>query len=893
MGLTGALSGNALRQAFIQFFTDKKAHQHLPSASLVPENPTVLLTPAGMLPFVPIFLGIAPPPNPPRAVTVQKCARVSGKASDLSYVGRTSRHHTFFEMLGNFSFGDYFKREIIPWSWEFVTTVLGLPAERLWVSVYKEDMEARDLWRDLVGVPEHRILFGDEKDNFWGPPGPTGPCGPCSEIYYDRGPAFGDDLSLESDRLMEIWNLVFMEFFQDEAGNRTPLEKKNVDTGMGLERLAMVIQNTDNTFETDLFFPIVQDLAKRAGVHYKQHPDTDVALKVVADHLRFAAFALADGIVPSNEGRGYILRMIMRRAIRTGKRGLGLNAPFLHTLVATVRDLYAPAYPEVAAQYQHIVTLIQQEETRFFETLERGSRLLDDVLNTVKASGHRVVPGEDAFKLYDTYGFPLELTVDAAEEAGLSVDEAGFQAAMAAQKTQARQGRKAGVIVKDQVYARILEDVGATRFLGYESLSAEATVKALIVDGQPVDVVAGTNTVFECVLDQTPFYAESGGQAGDSGSFSREHGPHGLTVVVNDTVKVGDLFVHRCLFDNGGQLRVGETLLAQVEPTARQQAARHHTATHLLQAALRKVLGDGVTQAGSQVSAEGARFDFTFPRALKPQEVARVEFLINQWIRENVPRELREMPFEAAKAAGALVMAGEQYAETVRVIGYGEVSKELCGGTHVERLGEIGLVKIVSESAIAAGIRRIELVAAEKAYKQFKMIESELLDTAAKLKIPPAEVPDRVEKLLQTLKDKDKQIQQLEERQAAGVIRDLLAGPLASQPVLVQSFEREGWSTDRLRWVGEQLAQRLPSHILVLAAPEAEKVAFVAFVSADFVAKGVKAGDLVKLAAEKCAGGGGGKPQFAQAGGKNPAATPDALKAVQAHLAPFVSSPVA
>jgi alanyl-tRNA synthetase len=893
MSVSGTLSGHAIRKLFVRYFEEKRGHKELPSASLVPTNPTVLLTPAGMLPFVPVFLGIEPPPTPPRIVTSQKCARVSGKASDLEYVGRTPRHHTFFEMLGNFSFGDYFKKEVIPWAWEFLTEDLKLPKERLWVSVYKTDFEARDIWRDVVGVPESRILFRDEKDNFWGPPGPTGPCGPCSEIYYDWGsledgdPQQDPDL-LDTDRFMEIWNLVFMELFKDAEGNFTPLNKKNIDTGMGLERITMVVQGKQNTFETDLLYPIVNQVAKMAGIPYKHSEATDVALKIVADHIRMVTFSVADGITPSNEGRGYIIRMILRRAVRYGKKYLGFQQPFLYQLVTTVRDLYQDPYDALKTQYNHVVETVKLEEQRFLETLERGSRVLEEVMDELRASKKSVIPGEAVFKLYDTYGFPVELTADMAQEEGFTLDEPGFEAAMEAQRTRARSARKGEAIVEDQVYSRILETVGPSQFLGYETLSAEATVKALILNGESVDEVSGTNQPFEAILDQTPFYAESGGQIGDRGSFSREEGHHGLTVVVNDTVKVGELFVHKCLFDNGGSLRVGETLLAQVEPVARQRAVIHHTATHLLQSALKKVLGDGVTQAGSYVSPEGARFDFTFNRGLKPEEVQRVEYLINKWILENTPRHVEWLDLEAAKKAGAIAMFDEKYGDRVRVISFGETSKELCGGTHVDRLGEIGVVKILSESAIASGVRRIEMVAGEKAYKLFKQVESDLATSAALLKSPPREVPGKVEKLLEELKQRDKLIRELEEKLAGQEIQRLRDSVSAEYPVIIQQIT--GQSPDGLRLMAEKLGQFLPTHLVLLATAHQEKAHFICSVSQDWVKHGLNAGEIVKKAATLCGGGGGGRPHFAQAGGKDPSQIATALKAVSeevtAKLAP-------
>ncbi len=884
------LSGAEIRRRFLDYFSRKLGHKAMPSASLVPNNPTVLITPAGMLPFVPIFLGIEPPTDPPRVVSVQKCARVSGKASDLENVGRTPRHHTFFEMLGNFSFGDYFKKEAITWTWAFVTGELGLDPKHLWVSVLKTDAmfdeEAFVIWRDEVGVPEDRILFCGEKDNFWGPPGPTGPCGPCSEIHYDRepgGPSPKDNLDLlDTDRFVEIWNLVFMELFQDAEGYRIPLDKKNIDTGMGLERIAMVVQGKDNTFETDLFWDIIQAVAKKAGVKYRIKSETDIALRIVADHLRFTVFAIGDGIMPSNEGRGYILRMIIRRAVRYGRKYLGFTEPALGQFVKTVVQQYGDVYPEIKQRYDLIVQTLAEEEARFLETLDRGLRLLEELIGDLKKSDRLHVPGDEAFRLYDTYGFPLELTVDIAEEEGLTVDREGFEKAMAEQRERARKARKGESIVDDQVYSEILAEVGPTRFLGYETLSAECTVKALILDGERVDAVSGTNRAFEVILDRTPFYAESGGQVGDRGTFSREDGHHGLTVVVNDTVKVGDLFVHKCLFDNGEEIRVGETVFAQVEPDYRQLAAIHHSATHLLNAALMQVLGDQVTQAGSYVSPEGARFDFTLNRAMTTSEIQRVEYLINKWIQENIPRSLEVMDIESAKASGAVAMFGEKYGDSVRVIAYGDRSRELCGGTHVNALGEIGLVKILSESSIASGVRRIEMVAGERAYKAFKILETELAKTADMLKAPVREVPQKVEKLMETLKSQDRLIRELEGKLAAQAVDALVSEIPAETPVLVRLLG--GQSMDGLKRIAEQLADRLSSHVILLGSDEGGKAGFVCAVSPDQVERGIKAGDIVKRAASLCGGGGGGKPGFAQAGGRDGSKIQDALRTVEGEI---------
>lgn len=880
------LSGADIRRKFIQYFQQKHGHLHLPSASLIPSNPTVLLTPAGMLPFVPVFLGLEPPPSPPRVVSVQKCARVSGKASDLEYVGRTPRHHTFFEMLGNFSFGDYFKPEAITWAWEFVTQELHLPIDRLWVTIHHTDDEAGDIWRTQVGVAPDRILKKGDKDNFWGPPGPTGPCGPCSEIFYDKGPQYacGPDCSIatcECDRWIEIWNLVFMQLFKDAEGNVSPLEKKNVDTGMGLERIASVVQGVENTFETDLLFPILKKLADATGHRYHEDPETDVALKIVTDHIRCVAFAIGDGIVPSNEGRGYVIRMILRRGIRYAKK-LGMQEPMLFKLVSTMRDMVQETYPELKTNYTHIVDTIKAEEKRFLETLERGSRLLDEVVATLQASGKTCIPGNEVFKLYDTYGFPLELTEEMAHEQGLTVDREGFEAAMAEQREKARAAQGDKILVADQVYAEILTESGPTRFLGYDTLEGEGRIVALLHEGKRVTQFGGTNQPFEVILDQTPFYGESGGQVGDRGIFYNANGQQAQTIVVKDTRKMGDLIVHQCLFDQGGSVSVGTVVQAEVNPEARLRTARNHSATHLLNAALRQLLGPHINQAGSYVGPDGARFDFTFPRALKPEEIRQLEMTVNTWILENVARDVQVTDIESAKASGAVALFNEKYGDSVRVVAFGPFSKELCGGTHVDRLGDIGLFKVTSEGAIAAGIRRIELVTGEMALHQMLAMESDLQQSAAVLKVPVKEVPQRVERLLEEKRQSDKAIKALQEKMALAQLHRLIAEKPATSPMIVAQVEAE--SADTLKFMADTLTQRLPEMLVFLGANVGGKAQFIAAVPEAWVKQGLKAGDLVKQAATLCEGGGGGKPSFAQAGGKLGQNVPQAVSEIRRHL---------
>ena len=880
-------TGAEIREAFLGYFEQTLGHKRLPSASLVPiNNPTVLLTPAGMLPFVPIFMGLEPAPNPPRATTSQKCARVSGKASDLEAVGRTPRHHTFFEMLGNFSFGDYFKHDIIPWAWKFMTEVLGIDANRLWVSVFREDDEAYAIWRDVVGVPESRIFRCDEKDNFWGPPGPTGPCGPCTEIHYDLTQNPDHDLDT---RLIELWNLVFMEFFKDAEGNCTPLEKKNVDTGAGLERLAMVVQGVENTFETDLFQNIVKAVSAKCGIAYRTSEATDVALKIVADHLRMLAFAIADGVVPSNEGRGYIIRMILRRAVRYGKQFLGFESAFLYDLLSVIKTEYEVVYPEVGQRYAYTYDVLLREETRFLETLDKGSKQLDEILHQLKAEGKTELDGAVAFRLYDTYGFPVELSKDIAQEQGFTLDEAGFETAMQAQKTLARAGKKDVAIVNDQVFSEILETAGKTTFTGYETLESTAVVQALIVDGESVSKVSGVNQPFLLVLNQTPFYAESGGQLGDLGQIHQETGQLALTVLVKDTQKMGDLIVHHCVLDQQGEaglgLAVGDTVTALVDASHRQNTAIHHSATHLLHAALKQVLGDEAAQAGSAVGAEGARFDFSFSRGVTKEELHQIEAKVNQWVLAGINNNTQEMPIDEAKKAGAVAMFGEKYGDAVRVVQFGQASMELCGGTHVQNLAQIGLVRIVGEQAVAAGVRRIEFVAGWQAYKGFRQAENLLKQVMGQLKVPQGDLLDRIEKLQADLKQAEKDLQTFKQKSAIAaqlpVLKTLLGAQAGQAVPLVKLFIADT-EADTLKTLGEAFINQANQPLALILGSNVEgKAVILVWVDETLVKQGVKAGDMVKTLAAACEGGGGGKPTFAQAGGKAGHLLADALAKFQ------------
>jgi alanyl-tRNA synthetase len=882
-------SGADIREAFLAYFEQELGHKRLPSASLIPtgDNKTVMLCPAGMLPFVPIFLGLEPTPNPPRATSSQKCARVSGKASDLENVGRTPRHHTFFEMLGNFSFGDYFKGEVIPWAWRFVTEVLGLPPERLWVSLFEgddltpADEEAAALWRS-VGVPDERILRCSAKDNFWGPPGPTGPCGPCSEIHYQFDMTKSPHTHDIDDCLLEIWNLVFMEFFKDGEGKLTPLEKKNVDTGMGLERITTILQNKANTFETDLLFPILQAVASHCGVAYGASGDGDVALKIVTDHLRFLAFTLADGVVPSNEGRGYIVRMVLRRAVRYGKRYLGLNEPFLHLLLPQVTKLYGHAYPELVARETASQAILEREEKQFLDTLERGTKELEGIIDHIKGQ-HAELHGKVAFELYDTYGFPLELTKDILAEHGLGLDEEGFHTAMAEQKQRARAARKTDALVDDQALSHIFTEVGATPFIGYDTLEATVTVAALLVDGQPVAEVSGTNQPFSLILNQTPFYPESGGQVGDIGTLTQQtDGQLGLTVLMTDTQKQGQLIVHTALFDQGQRpLRVGDTLLAAVDEERRHLTALHHSATHLLHAALKRVLGEGIAQAGSHVAPDVARFDYSCPQPPTADQLEQVEALVNAWVMAGAPAEVEHLPLAEAKAKGAVAMFGEKYGDVVRVVRFGAHSLELCGGTHVANVSHIGLVKVLGDAAVASGVRRVTFIVGMAAYRAFKAHDRALQGMAQRLKAKPLEVADRLEALTDELKTRDKALAGLQTKlalaQAAPLVAQATATPagqVARVAAQVADVDGEG-----LKALAQHVADKAARPVVVLLASVApdDRVTLVCLVSEALTKEGYHAGKEVQRVAGLLGGKGGGKPTLAQGGAPTSAGLAEAL----------------
>lgn len=865
------LTGNQIRQAFLDFFKDKHEHTVVESSSLIPNNPTVLLTTAGMLQFVPYYLGLEKPPyNPPRATSCQKCARAGGKDSDIENVGRTPRHHTFFEMLGNFAFGDYYKKEIIPWSWDFVTNYLHLDPSRLWITIFENDDESYKIWTEDVGVAPERVIRKGKKDNFWGPPGATGSCGPCSEIHYDLGEDLkcSDDCGIatcECDRWVEIWNLVFTELFQDEEGNQSPLEKKNVDTGMGLERIAMVCQGKRSTFDTDLLMPIVNKVCEITGAKYKDNEKTDISIRIITDHARCVTFMINDGVIPGNEGRSYVLRMILRRALRHGKI-LGTELPFLYKIVDTVIENYKGAYPDLEKNADRIKDTIKKEEERFKVTLDRGYKLLEDLM----ANGN--ISGEDAFKLYDTFGFPLELTVEIAAEKGIKVDTDGFNAAMKEQKERAKAATQKISLTDDLVYVNIENKYGSTNFIGYDQTECNDAkiIEKVEVEGGFVDVI----------LDKTPFYAECGGQVGDTGVIESNN----LKAVVMNTFKVNHLSVHRVKVING-DVNVGDTVSAVIDKERRQNITIHHSNAHLLQAALVKVLGDEVKQAGSQVEENRTRFDFSFSRAMTHDEIVKVENIMNDWIGADYKQTTVVMDVQDAINSGATALFGEKYEDKVRTVTIGDVSKELCGGTHVKSTGEIRLTKIVSESAIAAGTRRIEAVCGKTAINWLSEKADEVDKLAHLFKIPHTEVVEKVEKIADENKVLQSEINTLKEESAVSKVQTFIsrAEDINGGKIFVSKVD--ALPSIFMKPAIEKLGSKLGNSIIILTAIQSpEQISICVKVSDDFVKAGINAGNIVKQIAEATEGRGGGRPNFAQGGGKNAEKLDEILLAIKEEI---------
>ena len=855
-----------IRSQFLEYFQEN-GHTIVSSSPLIPGNdPTLLFTNAGMVQFKDVFTGEETRPYH-RATTSQRCVRAGGKHNDLENVGYTARHHTFFEMLGNFSFGDYFKEDAIRFAWEFLTKRLGLPEERLWVTVHHSDQEAEDIWIQTIGVDPNRLSRLGDKDNFWSM-GDTGPCGPCSEIFYDHGPDVpggppgSDDDDL--DRYIEIWNLVFMQFEQSADGTRTPLPKPSVDTGMGLERIAAVMQHVHSNYEIDLFQALLKAAAE---VTHTQDLEAK-SLRVIADHIRSCSFLICDGVLPSNEGRGYVLRRIIRRAIRHGHK-LGCDQPFFHKIVHTLVAEMGEAYAELRDNEDRIVAALKQEEAQFAKTLDAGMKVLEDAVSSLTS---KTLPGELIFRLYDTHGFPVDLTNDIARERDLELDIAGFEKAMDEQREKSRQG--SSFAVEGQV--RFDLD-GSTEFLGYTHLDASAVVVALAKDGEQVDALAAGDSGI-VVLNQTPFYAESGGQQGDRGSLTSANGSY----QVMGTKKFGSHFGHEGKLGMG-ELKVGDTVNARVEGPRRQATALNHSATHLLHAALRTVLGDHVTQKGSLVTHERTRFDFSHPQPVTAEELIAIESMVNREIRQNEVVETRVMPIEEAKAAGAMALFGEKYDDEVRVLSMGDFSVELCGGTHVARTGDIGLFKILSEGGVASGVRRIEAVTGEGALEQVVALEATLDQAAARLKTGADSIVSKIEQMTERLKVTEREVDALKMKLATQAGGDLLDDVVDVCGVQCLVASLDGQDPKTLRDTLDRVKNRLSQGVVVLATVRDEKVNLIAGVT-DNLTDRVKAGDLIGFVAAQVGGRGGGRADMAQAGGTEPASLPDAMKSVAAWL---------
>ena len=864
-------SATELRLAFIRYF-EEHGHQAVPSASLLPQaDPTLLFTNAGMNQFKRVFLGEDTRAYT-RAVSVQKCLRAGGKHNDLENVGYTRRHHTFFEMLGNFSFGDYFKEDAIVFGWEFLTQTVGLTKDRLWVTTFREDDEADRLWRK-IGVPASRIMRCDEKDNFW-QMADTGPCGPCSEIHFDQGAIVpGDDRpNGEGDRVIEIWNLVFMQYNRDTSGTLHPLPKPSIDTGMGLERLAAVAQGVHSNYDSDLFTPLLTAIAERAGTAYGKKEVSDRSMRVIADHLRAVTFLMTDGVLPSNEGRGYVLRRILRRAARHG-RLLGIVEPFLHELTAAVVSQMGAAYSEITRAVNTITEATRGEEERFIATLDQGLPILNEMIEKTRSAGRTVLAGGDVFKLYDTYGFPMDLMTEACREQSMTVDEVGFDAAIDEQRTRAR---KTGGFEQDTArpaVAELAKRVGATQFIGYDRLESDALLRA-ILKGEQLVKEARDGDEIEVALDVTPFYAEGGGQVGDQGTLS---GPEGLVEITETTRPAPTLILHKGTVRQG-RIREGERLHLTVNASTRQDAARNHTATHLVHAALRDLLGPHVKQYGSLVGPNRLRFDFAHFRPLSSRDIDEIESTVNEEIRKNESVSTEVMSIQDAVAKGALAFFGDKYGEQVRVVSVESFSKELCGGTHCRQTGEIGLFRIVSETGVAAGVRRLEAQTGSGAYNQLKTLEGEVRQLSDLLKVGQSEIVARTRKLLTQLKDKERELEDVKLRMAGGAAAASTIKSIAGVSVHVQ--RTDGLDANAMRALADQLRDKMKSGVIALGAVMDEgKVSLLVVVTKDLIGR-VKAGDLIKPMAAEVGGTGGGRPEMAQAGGKDASRLDAALEKV-------------
>jgi len=860
-----------LRDTYLKFF-ESKGHKIMHSASLVPAgDPTLLLTAAGMVPFKPYFLGTLKPENT-RVTTCQKCIRTP----DIDNVGKTARHGTFFEMLGNFSFGDYFKDEAISWAWEFLTEKVGFKAEDLWITIYQDDDEAFEIWNKKIGVPQDRIVRKGKADNFWEIG--VGPCGPCSEIHVDRGSNCGCGksncgLDCGCDRFMEIWNLVFIQFFKNEDGEYIPLEKKGIDTGMGLERIAALLQGSTTIFDADETKLIRDAVCELANVKYGDDYKTDVAIRVITDHARSSTFMVSDGVFPTNEGRGYVLRRLLRRGMRFG-RLLGIKNNVMSHMAKVVIDVMKTPYPELAKDKERIIGIIELEEERFRIALEQGTALLHSIIDKAKEFGSNVISGEDAFKLYDTFGFPYELTLDMAEEYGLSVDKAEFDLAMSKQRERARSARADNSYMdeKSSFYKAALGDK-VSEFVGYTVLKANAVITTLIDKTGSVDILS-EGQEGEIVLDITPFYASSGGQLHDEGYIKGLNGAIAQVVLVSDPLKTAKVHAVKVI---KGEFKVSDPVIAEVDEIRRSNIRRNHSATHLIHAALRQVLGEHIQQAGSLVEPDRFRFDFTHFKSMTYDERKAVERLTNVWIMENSKVETVVTSVSEAKAKGAMALFDEKYGDEVRMVCMGDRSLELCGGTHVSRTGDIGLVKIISEGGIASGVRRIEAVTGMFAHDIVDKSEEDILVISDKLKVTPAMLPERVDKLVKDTKELEKNFALLKAKMSSGSIEDMVSNSIEIGEFKVVSTQVDGYDSNAMRDLADKVRNRLVSGVVILASISDGKVSFVVALTQDAVKKGLHAGRLAKYVSELTGGGGGGRPDMALAGGKDISKVKEAL----------------
>ncbi len=873
------LGVNEIREEFLKFF-ESKDHLRLPSFPLVPRNDnSLLLINSGMAPMKAYFTGQEIPPSK-RVTTCQKCIRTG----DIDNVGKTARHGTFFEMLGDFSFGDYFKNEIVPWSWEFVTKVLEIPEDRLYVTIYEEDDETGKIWHDVVGLPWDRIVKLGKEDNFW--EHGTGPCGPCTEIYYDRGPEYGCDsptcgVGCDCDRYMEFWNLVLTQFNAEEDGTYTELAMKNVDTGMGLERMATIMQGVDSIFDVDTVKSIRDAVCAKANVEYGKDHKTDVSVRVITDHIRSVTMMTADGVLPSNEGRGYVLRRLLRRAARHGKL-LGIEGEFLAELSKSVIACSGEAYPELVEKQDYIFKILSIEENSFYKTIDKGMEILKADMEEMKADGEKVMSGEKSFRLYDTYGFPVDLTKEILAEEGMEIDEDAFTAEMKAQKERARSARAKSNYMgaAETVYNELPVEL-ETAFAGYDVYDvANAKIVALVANEAVAETAQAGDTV-AVFLDRTPFYAESGGQVGDQGVIKTETG---VVKVTNCVKVVGGKIAHMGEVTEG-LVQVGEMACASIDVELRMASSRNHSATHLLHKALRTVLGTHVEQAGSYVSADRLRFDFTHFAAMTADEIKEVERLVNDAIFASYDVHTDEMSIDEARNRGAMALFGEKYGEVVRVVDMGGYSIELCGGAHLKNTAQVGSFKILSENGVAAGVRRIEAVTGKEALKHYQAQEDEIKEICRLVKSTPDKLLSRLEQLLAEQKETAKELEKLKAKMAGGAADEMLSGKVEIGGVAVLAAEVKDMDGNALRTLGDQLKQKLGSGVVVLASGKDGKVNLMAMATDDVVKKGVHAGNIIKAAAAVCGGGGGGRPNMAQAGGKDASKIADALEKAKAVVA--------